>query len=46
MHLSKPVELLPGEYNGLEVMEPYSSDPVILTTEKMEVFTVVNMVGE
>ena len=44
--ITKPVELLPGDYNGVEVWQLYSMDPFILTTEKMEMFTVVNMVVE
>ena len=38
--------LLVGDFQGLEVLEPYCEDPVILTTEKISGFIVVNMVGE
>ena len=34
------VHLISGDFRGLEVMEPYSEDPVILTTQKKDVFTV------
>ena len=38
--------LLVGDFQGLEVLEPYCEDPVILTTEKISGLIVVNMVGE
>jgi hypothetical protein len=37
---------LPGNFYGLEVLGQYSEDPVILTTQKVFGFTVVNMIGE
>ena len=37
---------LPGDFYGLEVLGQYSEDPVILTTQKVLGFTVVNMIGE
>ena len=40
------VPLLTGDFHGLEVLEPYSDDPVIITTQKLLGFTVVNMIGE
>ena len=40
------VQLLSGDFRGLEVMEPYSEDPVILTTQKKDTFTVVSMIGK
>ena len=38
--------LLVGDFQGLEVLEPYCKDPMILTTEKISGLIVVNMVGE
>ena len=38
--------LLVGDFQGLEVLEPYCEDPMILTTEKISGLIVVNMVGE
>ena len=40
------VHLNSGDFHGLEVMEPYSEDPVILTTQKKDAFTVVSMIGK
>ena len=38
--------LLVGDFQGLDVLEPYCEDPIILTTEKLSGLIVVNMVGE
>ena len=40
-----PKQLLSGEFDGLSVMEPYSDDPVILTTRKRHGVVVVCMIG-
>ena len=40
------IRLLVWDFHGLEVLEPYCEDPVILTTEKISGLIVVNMVGE
>ena len=37
---------LPGDFYGLEVLGQYSEDQVILTTQMVLGFTVVNMIGE
>ena len=39
------VPLLEGDYQGLAVMAAYSSEPIIITTEKVESFLVIILIG-
>ena len=39
------VPLLEGDYQGLAVMEAYSSEPIIITTEKVHSFLVIILIG-
>jgi hypothetical protein len=40
------VQLLSGDFQGAEVMSPHSDEPIIITTEKMHGFIVINMIGK
>ena len=40
-----PHRLLVGDFHGLEVMEPYAEDPVIVTTQYINGFVIVSMIG-
>jgi hypothetical protein len=42
---SSPKLLLSGDFDGLTVMEPYSEDPVIITSMRYHGFVIVSMIG-
>ena len=39
------IQITPGKLEGLAVMEPYSEEPIILTTRKLHGVVLVCMIG-